>query len=148
MNWDPFRDIEEHIRRAFGGSGAPTSGRGFFSTCSGRWVPPMDLVETDTHFHLSADVPGMKREDMEVNVTDNRVCIRANRALPDAPEGAQAWAHCRERGLGPFERCFTLNTAIRDGTAKATYVDGVLNVVMEKVTPDASAPKPKNLNIS
>lgn len=122
--WDPFKEIEDAFRRISPGLAA---GRmGFFSP------PPMDLYEQDNRFVLSADLPGMKKEDMEVNVRNNTVCIKSQRQLPPVPKGTNNWPHCAERPFGKFERCFELPARIKEDSIAASYVDGVLEVVLEK----------------
>lgn len=144
--WDPFRDFEESMRRMMGGAGSLDGSRFLSQTSFGRWIPPMDLTEDETHFTLTADIPGMKKEDMEVNVTGSRVCIRANRVIQDA-DGKKGWVHCSERGYGKFERCFTLPSRIVEKGVGAQYHDGVLEVRLEKVTPGTSPNSPTPINI-
>jgi HSP20 family protein len=152
-NDDPFRDMDNMVRRLFNLDsgvlhGTPFGGsnmRGsFLSTSSrGNWLPAVNLVETHSQFQLSADAAGMRREDMEVSVKDNRVCVKGNRqsdvqqALSGTTDkqqgsGEQPVYHMYERGFGSFERCVTLPTKIREDSVAAQFVDGVLTVTMQK----------------
>lgn len=144
MTWDPFREFEESMRRMMHGMGTmhmnSNGGFGIRSTAQGQWIPNMDLVEEQNTFTVSADLPGMKKEDMEVNVNGNRVCIRGNRPLPKSitmepsatGSNGTSWVHCSERSGGKFERCFTLPQNINEKSVRAQFSDGVLEVRFEK----------------
>lgn len=92
----------------------------------------MDFGETQSQYHITADVPGMKREDMEVTVQDQRVCIRGNRPAFEFAQGTPSGYFLRERGLGQFERCIGLPSRVNEGSVAASYNDGVLQISMDK----------------
>ena len=144
--WDPFRELEDHFRRM--GSGMhfdsySNRGNGVLrSSAMGRWIPSMDLTEEPGQFTLTADLPGMKKDEMEVNVTGNKVCVRGNRADSKAMQRlseSNGWVHCNERGSGKFERCFTLPHDIVENSVKATFTDGVLEVNLEKLNKNGAS---------
>jgi HSP20 family protein len=155
-NNDPFRDFDNIVRRMFnidGIAGGPLSGSrsSFVSTSSrGSWFPAMNLLETPSTFVLSADLPGMKKEDMEVNFKDGRLCVKGTRTIdwnavaPDAQD-SQSTFHMAERGLGSFERCVTLPNKIRDDSVRAEFLDGVLNVSMDKEVVGPTKGSPINI---
>lgn len=142
---DPFRDFDNIVRNLFNMDGAiaqgsPFGGRTSFlsSSSRGSWMPAMSLLETPSSFQLSADLPGLKREDMEVQFKDGRICVKGSRMLDLASLGLDqntardASMHLSERGFGAFERCFGLPSKVREDTVRAEYADGVLNVTMDK----------------
>jgi HSP20 family protein len=160
---DPFREMDGILRRVFnltgdplvGGSGHPFGsfgslgggGRGgFLSTMSrGSWLPPMNLLEDHSQFVLTTDAAGMKREDMEVSVKENRVCVKGTRRDVEAAVNGSGGSgegsgdashgpiyHMYERGFGAFERCVTLPSRIREDSVAAQFNDGVLTVSMAK----------------
>ena len=155
--WHPFRDFEDNLflRRMGVGPlihvGNWTRGDygGLHSTFTGRWIPDVDLTEEPASFTLTADLPGMKKEDMEVNVTGNKVCVRGTRADSKAMASLQAnngWVHCNERGTGKFERCFTLPHDVVESSVKAQFADGVLEVNLQKQNKTVSG-KPSHIDI-
>jgi HSP20 family protein len=125
--WDPFKDVE-NIMKQLGVSGQ----RGFFSsTAKGSWMPLMDIVETDTGYRVVSDLAGVKREDMDVVMDNNHLCISGNRV---APEWFQKdhYTVMSERGYGRFERCLQLPTRVVDSSLRAALSNGVLEVSMDK----------------
>ena len=150
-NEDPFREMDNMLRRVFNVDhfgqqfGSGRSGSFLSSMSRGAWLPPMNLVENPTQFVLTADAAGMKREDMEVNVKDNRVCVKGTRKDVEAALNVRGDAsspqqhvddgrvyHLYERGFGGFERCITLPSRIREDSVAAQFNDGVLSVTMDK----------------
>lgn len=80
--WDPFRDVDRFLNglnRTIGNAGGSYSLLG-----RGRWIVSADVVEDDSHYTVEVDVPGLKKEDVNVRVedNDNRVCISGQRARP------------------------------------------------------------------
>ena len=142
--WDPFKDFDE-VFQSLGRLGSNIG----HSLHRG---PPMDLMETESQFVLSADLPGMKKEDMDLSVNNNKICVKSNRPLPDniqekKNQGDTMWMHCAERPFGRFERCFQLPSKINESAVAASYVNGVLEVVLQKE--DAkSTPGSRSININ
>jgi HSP20 family protein len=98
------------------------------------WTPPIDVYETHDRYVLSAELPGLAREQIELAVEDNRLTIRGSRpaSIPDAGERRY---HQVERGYGSFSRTFEFSDAIaRDGIT-ADLHDGVLTVTLPKSPP-------------
>ncbi|KAH8605650.1 putative Hsp20 alpha crystallin family [Trypanosoma vivax] len=101
------------------------------STAHGSWLPAMDLVEHAEGYKLFADVPGMRREDLSVDVEGSRLCIGGDRKMPLA-EGEGNRTLVSERGFGRFERCLHLPTAVVENNVKASLKDSVLTVELKK----------------
>eukprot|EP01012_Entosiphon_sulcatum_P042981 TRINITY_DN57119_c0_g1_i1.p1 TRINITY_DN57119_c0_g1~~TRINITY_DN57119_c0_g1_i1.p1 ORF type:complete len:131 (-),score=25.52 TRINITY_DN57119_c0_g1_i1:44-436(-) len=92
--------------------------------------PRTDLVETKDKIVLLADLPGIKKEDINVTLDHGRLCISGKMGGLDYPEEHQVL--CRERGHGMFTRCFELQRRLRQGDIRASYRDGVLAVEVPK----------------
>src|SRR6059058_10430 len=104
VRWDPSRDIDtlqsefNRIFDSFLGNGADVGAR--------RWVPAMDLVETDDHLVLRADLPGLSKEDVNIEVKDNVLTVSGERRAEheDKTDGY----YRIERAFGSFSRSLTL----------------------------------------
>ena len=95
-----------------------------------RWVPAMDLVETDDHFVLKADLPGLSEDDVHIDVEDDVLTVSGERKAEheDKREG-----YVRvERSYGSFRRSLTLPEGIDADAVQATFENGVLEVRIPK----------------
>jgi HSP20 family protein len=109
----------------------------FFDTPSGanggglrRWVPSMDLVETDEHFVLRADLPGLSEGDVSIELEDNVLTVAGERKAEheDKKEGF----YRMERSFGQFRRSLTLPDGVDADGIAATFDKGVLEVRIPK----------------
>jgi HSP20 family protein len=118
---EPFsREVDRLFDAFFGQS--DRSGR--------RWVPAMDLVEAGDHFVLKADLPGLKDEDVKIEVQDGTLTISGEReAEHEASEGG--WYRI-ERSFGSFSRSLTLPEHVDADAISASFNDGVLEVRIPK----------------
>lgn len=118
VRWDPIRDllaIQQRLER-FGGG--PTG-----------WLPPVDLHETPDSYVITAELPGLHREDVQIQVQEGRLTlsgVRRERELPCEQY------HRVERGHGAFSRSFHLPMPIETERISADLRDGVLTVVCPK----------------
>src|SRR5689334_14678221 len=93
MAWDPLRDLQalhDRLGRPHGDA----------------WTPPIDVYETATLYVLTAEVPGLTRELIELELEDTELTIRGRRPDPAASAGRPLRFHQVERGRGPFSRTF------------------------------------------
>src|SRR3954470_3778668 len=97
---------------------------------SQRWVPEMDLVETDDHYLLKADLPGMKQEDVAIEFNDGALTISGERKAEY--ERKEKGFFRLERSFGKFSRTLTLPDGINPDRIDATFHDGVLDVRIPK----------------
>jgi HSP20 family protein len=122
MPCDPLRDLrawQERLERlaAQGGS---------------AWDPPMDVWETAARYVVTAELPGLTREQIELALQDNQLTIRGLR--PSAgPETATRHYHQVERGHGSFQRTFAFADAVDQDGISADLHDGVLTVTLRKI---------------
>lgn len=121
--WDPIRDllaIQQHLDP--------------FAPSPAGWVPPVDLQETPEQYVLTAEVPGLQREDLEIHLHDGRLTLSGVRRERGV---ACEQYHRVERGHGAFSRTFQLAMPVDTDRVVADLRDGVLMVTCPK-TRDAS----------
>lgn len=92
--------------------------------------PSLDLSETDSSVQVRVDVPGMKAEDIDIEVSGSTLRISGQRK-EEKEEKGKTW-HRVERRTGSFARTVTLPCAVKEGQAKAEYADGVLTLSLPK----------------
>jgi HSP20 family protein len=131
--YGPFamlRRMQEDMDRFFGGFGP---GRGFLTR--GRefqgadWAPAIDAFQRGNEFVVRADVPGLSREDLSVEIADDALTIRGERKY-DHKEEREGVFHS-ERSYGSFYRVIPLPEGAVTESAKAEFKDGVLEVVIQ-----------------
>jgi HSP20 family protein len=124
MPWDPMRDLltmQERLESLFGRA-AP------------GWVPPVDLCERSDRYVLTVELPGLRREDVQIDSDGETVTVRGQRpGQACCPERYQQL----ERGQGPFSRSFRFALPIATDAISADLADGVLTVTIPKVAPVA-----------
>jgi HSP20 family protein len=140
--FEPFRElaaVQARLNRIFNEPYEP----GDDTLVRADWVPAVDVFETAQHeLVLKAELPGVKREDIDLKVENNILTIRGQRQR-DAEVKEDAY-HRIERSYGSFARSFTLpNTVSADGI-KAEFKDGVLTVTL----PAREEAKPRQVQIS
>lgn len=120
--WDPLRDLlalHEQIGQLVG-------------TDAPGWTPPVDLYETPDEFVLTAELPGLSRDDIDIHAEDNRIVIRGARSTGPGRDIPCEQYHRVERGHGHFSRAFALPEAIDVDAITADLKDGVLTVTLPK----------------
>ena len=121
--WDPVRDLlalHEELGHLVG-SDAP------------GWTPAVDLYETAAEFVLIAELPGLRRDQIEIHADADRIAIRGARLSSQADRDvARQQYHRVERGHGRFSRTFALPEAIDVDGIKADLKDGLLTITIPK----------------
>lgn len=101
------------------------------STSSGEWTPAVDVVEAGDLFVLTAEIAGVRREDVSIEVKGNVLSLKGTR-LPGR-NGAEAEGYRRmEIPFGGFERSFTLPSAVAAEGIEARLHDGLLTVTLPR----------------
>jgi HSP20 family protein len=108
---------------------------------SQRWVPEMDLVETDENYMLKADLPGMKQDDVSIEFSDGTLTIAGERKAEY--ERKEKGFFRLERSFGKFSRSLTLPDGIDSDKITAEFHDGVLEVSI----PKPEQRKPRKISI-
>jgi HSP20 family protein len=106
------------------------------------WTPPLDVREDKESFTVSVELPGMKREDIEVTLQDGALVISGEWKEEKVPDGTEVYR--QERFYGKFARALTLSAAVAGDKVKAHYKDGILTVTL----PKAEEAKPKSIAVS
>jgi len=105
-------------------------------------APLVDIAETDSAVDVTMDIPGMKADDIDIQVTGNMLTISGQRSEEKEEKGNGKSFHRVERHMGSFSRSVTLPCAVNESRVDATYGNGVLKVSLPK-TEDANAHKIK-----
>jgi HSP20 family protein len=97
---------------------------------AGQWMPSVEIVESEAEFLLTAELPGVKPEEVEVDVHDGVLTLKGEKKeeIEKKEKRYQVW----ERTYGAFERSFTLSPAVDVGGIKADFEHGVLKVHLPK----------------
>ncbi|MDB4972763.1 MAG: hsp [Myxococcaceae bacterium] len=122
--WDSFADlprIQREFERSFTGSRNRVA----------EFAPAVDVQEDSESVSLSAELPGVKREDIEIQLDGNVLTLRGERKLEQREEQGRRF-HRVERSYGTFARQFHLPTNIDSTQIEAQLTDGVLTVRLPK----------------
>src|SRR3954449_11084601 len=143
VRWEPLRElasIQNEMNRLFGTVfDAPAPGNG---NTLRRWMPPMDLVETDDQFVLRADLPGLAEGDVNIEVEDRVLTVSGERKAEH--ETTKEGYHRVERAFGTFSRALTLPEGVDAEAVEASFDKGVLEVRI----PKPEQPKPRKISIA
>ena len=144
MRWTPMGNLasfQHEMNRMFneffrGGNGEE-AGSGL-----GSWTPAVDIHETDHGFVIKAELPGVSKDDVSVDVHQKTLTLRGQRK--HEAEVKQDKYHRVERAYGTFQRSFVLPTAVDQEKVQATFKDGVLELHL----PKSDSAKPKRIAIN
>ncbi len=144
IRWEPVRElntIQSEMNRLFNTFfEAPTPGNG--GSTLRRWIPAMDLVETDADFVLRADLPGLNEGDVNIEVEDNVLTISGERKAEH--EERKEGYYRVERASGSFSRSLTLPEPVDPESVSASFDNGVLEIRI----PKPEQRKPRKVAIS
>jgi HSP20 family protein len=103
--------------------------------------PPVNFWQNDEKLVLTAEVPGIEVDDIDINVKENVLTMAGKRKPLELPEGSRA--HRRERYMDEFKRSFRLPYRVELEKVEATFKNGVLQVVL----PRAEQDRPRKIQI-
>lgn len=143
VRWDPFRemsDMQERMGRllgdVYGRRGADDVMR------RGAWIPPVDIYDSGEHeLVIKAELPDMKREDIQLTVENNTLTISGEKKMNG--ELREENCHRVERSYGTFTRSFSLPPTVDTGKVSADYKAGVLTIKL----PLREEAKPKQIQV-
>jgi HSP20 family protein len=143
IRWEPTRELsslQSDVNRLF---------NTFFDTPAAgdaasmrRWIPAMDVVETQDHFVLRADLPGLAEEDVSIELEDTVLTVSGERKV-EHEEGEEGYFRV-ERATGAFSRSLTLPEGVNANSIEASFANGVLEIRV----PKPEARKPRKVSIS
>ena len=132
-------DLRDEIDRLFE---SPLAALARTSQLLSGWTPAVDLYEDADNFYVKAELPGMKKEEIDLSLHDGSLSISGERKTES--EFGEAEAYRAERFFGRFQRTIALPAPIASDAVKAQYKDGILTVTLPK-TEEA---KPKQINVN
>ena len=139
VRWEPLRELnslQSEMNRLFNTVFDSPSG-GASGPVLRRWAPAMDLVETDDHFVLRADLPGMGEDDVKIEIEDTTLTVSGERKA-EHESGGEGYYRV-ERAFGTFARTLTLPQGVDPEAVTANFNRGVLEVRVPK--PEARKPR-------
>lgn len=143
VRFDPFRELssmQDRINRIFGDAYGRRSEDDIM--LRGDWIPPVDIFENESgEIVMKAELPGLKKEDIDLRVENNTLTIRGERRRHDEVKEEQY--HRVERVYGVFSRSFSLPATVDASRVSADYKDGLLTVVL----PVKEEAKPRQIQV-
>jgi HSP20 family protein len=143
QQWNPLQDLvllQDRMNRLFEDA---TQRRNQADAGAGDeferadWTPASDIYETESGYLIALDLPGINREELEIDINDNRLVVKGTRAI------AESRQHRAERPRGKFLRTYSVPGSVDQGKIAAEYKDGVLQISLPKRTEQ----KPKRIDI-
>ncbi|PYM13233.1 MAG: heat-shock protein Hsp20, partial [Verrucomicrobia bacterium] len=108
------------------------------------WTPALDVYEDKDNLIVKAELPGMKREEIDISFHDGTLTITGERKYEEKNEDAETYR--AERFFGKFHRTLALPKPVQSDKATATYKDGILTVTLPKT--EEAKPKQIQVNVS
>lgn len=138
VRWDPWKDLsflQDRINRMFWEAFPEPRGEGD-EVSIGTWYPAVDIHETDEAIVLQAELPGLKKENIDIEIKENILTLKGERT--GSKEIKEQNYYRQERRWGKFSRSFTLPAVIDPDKVIASYKAGVLEIKIPK--PDEQKP--------
>jgi HSP20 family protein len=126
--------MQEEMNRLFSGTSANRVRRA-------PSYPPVNVWAAEDSAIITAEIPGLDKDDLDINVTGDTLTLSGARKSDDLPEGGRY--HRRERTFGEFNRSIQLPYTVDVNKVKATFKNGVLKVELPRV----EAEKPKKIAV-
>ncbi|RKZ95793.1 MAG: Hsp20/alpha crystallin family protein [Gammaproteobacteria bacterium] len=137
--WDPFQEMEtllDHYNRSSRKTLANSGDRSFEV---GDWMPVVDIEETEDAFSIKAELPGVEKDDVSINIDKGVLTIKGEKKT----ETEDKKRHRVECSYGSFVRSFTLPQSIKVDKVEAQYNNGILNLTI----PKSEEAKPKEVEV-
>jgi HSP20 family protein len=131
QHWNPLQDLlvlQDRMNRLFEDATQrrtrdDSDSNGFER---GDWTPDADVYEAEGSYVIAMDVPGISREELEIEVDENRLVVKGMREIEETKQ------HRTERPQGRFVRTFTVPGSVDQSKIAAEYKDGVLQITLPK----------------
>jgi HSP20 family protein len=136
--WDPLGMLEMPFNRLFEGLNSPFAEEAFPLT---TWAPACDIYETEKEVVVKAELPGLKKEEVNVSIENNLLTIQGERKFEE--ETKKDNYHRVERAYGEFLRSFTLPAFVDTAKIGAEFKDGILMLTL----PKREEAKPKQIEV-
>ena len=135
--WDPFHEVDELLERYTKPGDWPFRGGRNLMSRTSDWAPRVDISETDQKFIVRAEVPGVDRKDIKINIEDHVLSIRGESKQEKEEEKEQFQRV--ERFYGSFCRSFSLPDNVDEEKIEADFKNGLLTLAIPKT--ESSKPK-------
>ncbi len=146
VRFDPFEDmvrLQREVNRLFEDNTRSGGSRnGSELTAARTWAPAVDIAEDRNEIVLKAELPGLKQDDIDIELTGDTLTIRGERKFED--EQRKDNYVRMERSYGAFQRSFTIGVPVQNDGVSASYKDGVLEIHL----PKSEATKPKKVQVT
>ena len=143
LSFDPYREfnaLQERLNRVLGGGGRRERDE---EMSLGAWIPPVDIEEDKEKLLLTAELPGFKEDQIQIQMEGGVLTLRGERKFEDERKNGKNF-HRVERAYGQFVRSFTLPNNIDRENVQAKFSDGLLRIEM----PKREEAKPRQIRIS
>ena len=154
--WEPYRDVatlQDRLNRAFGAAFGRTEREDELSLAA--WAPPVDIAEEKDRIVITAELPGFREDQIEIQSENGMLTLRGERTFEKEHEGKSY--HRVERSYGHFVRSFTLPNNVDREKIKADFANGLLRIELPKredakprtikITPGASEKKTDTIDV-
>ena len=145
--WEPYKGLNlfsEGFHKLFADTAKTLSRFEVEDRSAGIWAPRVDVCETKESYIVSVDLPGIKKEDIEIDLKDNTLTVKGEKKY-EAKSDKDNYVRV-ERKYGKFVRRFSLSDNVEAGKIKATYKDGVLEIKIPKREEEATTPVKVKVN--
>ncbi len=143
LSFDPYREfnaLQERLNRALRAGGRRERGE---EMSLGAWIPPVDIEEDKEKLVLTAELPGFKEDQIQIQMEGGVLTLRGERKFEEERKNSKNF-HRVERAYGQFVRSFTLPNNVDRENVQARFSDGLLQIEM----PKREEAKPRQIRIS
>ena len=145
VRFDPFEDLthlQHEVNRLFENNSRTTGRHGAEQVSARVWAPPVDIFEDQNEIIVKAELPGLKQEEFDIELTGDTLTLKGERKFEDTQRKDN---YVRvERAYGSFQRSFTVGVPIQHDAVKASYKEGLLEIHL----PKSEATKPKKVQVT
>ncbi len=134
--WDPFRELQREMGRLIESLDPFQSGR------SVHYYPPLNLYDSADHYLLTAQLPGISTDDIELTITGETLTMRGERKRPESVKDDSY--RRQERPVGRWSRTITLPERVDSSRVSASFCEGILTITL----PKAESAKPRHITVT
>ena len=143
VRWNPFRemyDLRHLVNHMFSDMATPAAVNGR-ETSEWNWNPVVDIYDNDNTIVIKAELPGVDRKDISIDVKDRLLTLKGERSTDK--EVKEEKFYRRERSYGSFQRTFSLPVDVDADKIEASFADGLLKIEI----PKPATQKPKQITV-
>jgi HSP20 family protein len=140
--WNAFEAFNRAFSPLFNGEASTATTPAETENVTRAWAPRVDILENETSYQVTAELPGVKKEDVEITVENNLLTLKGERKFEKEVDKEQY--HRIERTYGSFLRSFTLPSRVVQDQVQAKFDNGLLLITI----PKAAEARPKKIEIA